>query len=116
MAVEQLHAAVLQRSASVVQQCLQAAASALNRCARCPRCRRRPPSRSADTESAVATLFFDGWFTTKHSYRPREHMGLTARRVDVCAVRMPARRRHSMLRCGAPPASPNNCGTPIQTL
>ena len=31
MAVEQLHAAVLQRSASVVQQCLQAGASTVNR-------------------------------------------------------------------------------------
>ena len=31
MAAEQLHAAVLQRSVSVVQQCLQAAASTVNR-------------------------------------------------------------------------------------
>ena len=64
MAVEQLHAAVLQRSTSVVQQCLQATISAVNRCLEASDAvdvRRSPRESNAP---AVAPVCDDGWLTT----------------------------------------------------
>jgi hypothetical protein len=116
MAVEQLHAAVLQRSASVVQQCLQAAASAVNRCAMPPMTPTPavPPRR---TPNQLSLLFVSTVGLPQSIASVRASMWYSQRAVVVC-TQCGCLRGDATPCCGALPhrLCLTNAKAPLQTL